>query len=274
MSRLPFFSRSRTIHIAPSESPLQKPYNVERNNSVGKFYDSMLLAKSVGNSTRWKMIKNFCNVFKPKSWKSTPSSDELCPSSRVKSNLSRLVPSSDELCPSSRAKSNLSKSSVSDSSCTLLSLPEADDRIVVYFTSLRGIRRTFEDCNAVLMILKGFRVWVDERDVSMDIEYRKELQCVMGEKKVSLPQVFIRGKYIGGADVIKHLFEYGELGMLLEGFPKRKPGYACDGCGDMRFVPCFVCNGSRKLFDEDERLLKKCLNCNENGLIRCPDCCY
>jgi hypothetical protein len=27
------------------------------------------------------------------------------------------------------------------------------------------------------------------------------------------------------------------------------------------------------LFDEDEGVLKRCLECNENGLIRCPDCC-
>ncbi|OMP00913.1 hypothetical protein CCACVL1_03255 [Corchorus capsularis] len=31
--------------------------------------------------------------------------------------------------------------------------------------------------------------------------------------------------------------------------------------------------GSRKVFDEDEGLLKRCLECNENGLIRCPECC-
>jgi glutaredoxin domain-containing cysteine-rich protein 1 len=64
----------------------------------------------------------------------------------------------------------------SEESGMLFRLPGAEDRIVVYLTSLRGIRRTFEDCNAVKMILKGFRVWVDERDVSMDRAYRKELQ--------------------------------------------------------------------------------------------------
>ncbi|KAL2945848.1 hypothetical protein AAZX31_U024600 [Glycine max] len=148
------------------------------------------------------------------------------------------------------------------------------DRIVVYLTSLRGIRRTFEDCNAVRMILKGFRVWVDERDVSMDLSYREELQHVLGEHHVALPQVFIRGKYIGGADVIKHLFESGDLAkMILEGLPKLKPGFVCDNCGDARFVPCENCSGSRKVFDEDEGELKRCLECNENGLLRCPYCC-
>ncbi|KAJ6704814.1 GLUTAREDOXIN DOMAIN-CONTAINING CYSTEINE-RICH PROTEIN CG12206-RELATED [Salix purpurea] len=137
-------------------------------------------------------------------------------------------------------------------------LPGTEDRIVVYLTSLRGIRRTYEDCYAVRMIFRGFRVWIDERDISMDSAYKKELQSVLGEKNASLPQVFIRGNHVGGAEVIKQMFETGEMAM---------------GCGDVRFVPCGNCSGSRKLFDEDEGVLKRCLECNENGLIRCPDCC-
>ncbi|KAE9584797.1 putative thioredoxin-like protein [Lupinus albus] len=262
MSRFSFFNRSNTFHLTPLESSPQKPYSLERTSSLDKFYDSIESVKSTKSSIRGRMVKKFCNLFETKS-KDSSKSFKFAPSSP------------DESCPSSRVKSNLSNSKGSDSSNTLFMLPDAEDRIVVYFTSLRGIRRTFEDCNAVRMILKGFRVWVDERDVSMDIEYRKELQRVMKEEKVSLPQVFIRGKYIGGADMIKHLFEYGELGKLLEGFPKTKPGgFVCEGCGDMRFVPCFDCSGSRKVFDEDEGLLKRCLECNENGLIRCVDCCY
>lgn len=147
---------------------------------------------------------------------------------------------------------------------------------MLYFTSLRGIRRTYEDCYSVRMILRGFRVWVDERDVSMDCCYRKELMSVLGEKSmknVTLPQIFIRGNYVGGAEVIKQLCEVGELGKILEGFPKTKPGFVCESCGDVRFMPCGNCSGSRKVFDEDEGLLKRCLECNENGLVRCPNCC-
>ncbi|KAK8299120.1 hypothetical protein V6Z11_D05G301900 [Gossypium hirsutum] len=139
---------------------------------------------------------------------------------------------------------------------------------------LRGIRRTYEDCYAVRMIFRGFRVWVDERDVSMDSAYKKELQSVLRKKNPSLPQVFIKGKYVGGADVIKSMFEVGELAKILEDFPRiQQPGLVCDCCGDVRFVPCGNCSGSRKVFDEDEGLLKRCLECNENGLIRCPNCC-
>ncbi|KAK7243370.1 hypothetical protein RIF29_38163 [Crotalaria pallida] len=257
MSRFPFLNRSNTMHMTPSESS-QKPYSLERSGSLRKFHNSVDSVKSAGSSLRGRMVKKLCNLFE---------------TTKDSSKSSKLSPS-EESRPS-RTKSNLSHSKGSDSSCALFRLREAKDRIVVYFTSLRGIRRTFEDCNAVLMILKGFRVWVDERDVSMDIAYRQELQSVMmmGEKKVSLPQVFIRGKYIGGADAIKHLFECGELGKLLEGFPKKKPGFVCESCGDARFVPCWDCSGSRKVFDEDEGLIKRCLECNENGLIRCPNCC-
>ena len=144
---------------------------------------------------------------------------------------------------------------------------------MVFFTSLRGIRRTYEDCYSVRMIFRGFRVWIDERDVSMDAAYRKELQIAMGEKSsVSLPQVFIMGKYVGGADVIKSLFEIGELAKILKAFPVREPGFVCRCCGDVRFIPCLNCSGSKKLYDEDEDRVRRCPECNENGLIRCPDC--
>ncbi|PSS19138.1 Thioredoxin-like fold protein [Actinidia chinensis var. chinensis] len=102
----------------------------------------------------------------------------------------------DESQPESKSSKLLGP--VDDSSIRLV---DTEDRIVVYFTSLRGIRRTYEDCCAVRMILSGFRVMVDQRDISMDLE--KELQSVLGEKNVNLPQVFIRGKYIGGAYAIK-----------------------------------------------------------------------
>lgn len=114
---------------------------------------------------------------------------------------------------------------------------------------------------------------VDERDVSMDSEFRKEVENAFGGRGLSLPRVFIRGKYVGGAEEIRQLNENGELGYLLEGLPRLEAGFVCNGCGDARFVPCPRCNGSRKVFEEEEGGLKRCLDCNENGLIRCPACC-
>jgi hypothetical protein len=37
-------------------------------------------------------------------------------------------------------------------------LSGCEDKIVIYFTSLRGIRKTYEDCCSVRMIFRGFRV--------------------------------------------------------------------------------------------------------------------
>lgn len=152
-----------------------------------------------------------------------------------------------------------------------ISLP--NDKVVVYFTSLRGIRRTYEDCYAVRLILRGYRIDVDERDISMDSAYKKELEKIMGQKSVRLPQVFIKGKHIGGADIIKQLNETGELRVHFKGLSTREPGFVCYSCGDVRFIPCANCDGSRKIYDEDEDMMKRCLECNENGLIRCPTCC-
>ncbi|KAM7270145.1 hypothetical protein ACFE04_029359 [Oxalis oulophora] len=156
---------------------------------------------------------------------------------------------------------------------SLLRSPCTDNRIVLYFTSLRGIRKTYEDCCEVRMIFRGCRVQVDERDISMDSSYRKELQSLLGVKAISLPQVFIRGKHIGGVEEIKQMNEVGELAKLLSGFPVCDPRIVCEHCGDARFVPCPDCSGSRKIFEEEEGRMRRCVDCNENGLIRCPGCC-
>ncbi|XP_023543565.1 uncharacterized protein At3g28850-like [Cucurbita pepo subsp. pepo] len=145
--------------------------------------------------------------------------------------------------------------------------------IVIYFTSLRGIRKTYEDCRLVRTIFRGYRVLVDERDISMDSFFRKELQAKLGGRAPArLPQVFIGGKHVGGAEEIREMNESGELGRMLEGFPAAEERSVCGRCGDVRFVPCLNCYGSRKLFEEDGGL-RRCPKCNENGLIRCPSCC-
>ena len=81
-------------------------------------------------------------------------------------------------------------------------------------------------------------------------------------------------KHTRGAKTIKHLIEMGKLAKLLEGFPVQKLGFSFgyDSCNDVRFAPCMNFNGSRKVFDEEEDRVQRCLECNENGLIRCPDC--
>ncbi|URE41818.1 glutaredoxin family [Musa troglodytarum] len=147
-------------------------------------------------------------------------------------------------------------------------------KLVLYTTSLRGIRRTFEDCCAVRAILHGLRVAVDERDVSMDVSFRFELQSLLGKgRPLALPQVFIENRWLGGVEEIWQMNEAGELGRRLEGIAAQDPTFVCDGCGGARFVPCSYCHGSQKVFVEREGRKRRCDECNENGLVRCLHCC-
>ncbi|XP_021716811.1 uncharacterized protein At5g39865-like, partial [Chenopodium quinoa] len=151
--------------------------------------------------------------------------------------------------------------------------PSPEARIVVYYTSLRVIRHTFEACRSVIAILHGFQVVIDERDILMDLGFMSELRELLGLKpaeQLSLPRVFIGGRYIGGADEVKYLNEIGELKKLVSGIPPKKPG-TCVTCGGYRFILCADCSGSHKIFSEKIGF-RSCLVCNENGLIRCPDC--
>ncbi|XP_010525485.1 PREDICTED: uncharacterized protein At3g28850 [Tarenaya hassleriana] len=153
-------------------------------------------------------------------------------------------------------------------------LPGAEDKVVLYFTTLRGIRKTYEDCCCVRTILRSFQVAIDERDISMDSTFRKELQNALGaEKPVSLPQVFIQGTHIGGVDEVKQLNDDGELAEMVKGLPARDCVGACKSCGDARFLLCSNCGGSTKVFRQQDNEFKRCPDCNENGLVRCLGCC-
>ncbi|KAF4374475.1 hypothetical protein F8388_016026, partial [Cannabis sativa] len=119
----------------------------------------------------------------------------------------------------------------SSSNSAWFKIPRAEDKIVIYFTSLRGIRKTYEDCCSRLQsssrrkrYIHGFRA-------------QNELQRALAGKVLTLPQVFIRGKHIGGSDEIKQLHEVGELAQLLNGFPILDHGMVCNGCGGVRFLP-------------------------------------
>jgi glutaredoxin len=167
-----------------------------------------------------------------------------------------------------------------DAKVSPLRPPGGERKAVVYFTSLRGVRKTFVDCCAVRSILRSYGVSVDERDVSMHAVFKAELAKLLGAAGAALPRVFVDGQYVGGAEDVHYLHEAGELGRALDGCdaaPTRKLGYmeACAACGDVRFVPCETCCGSCKVFveDDDAGEFRRCPDCNENGLVRCPVCC-
>ncbi|KAG1334498.1 hypothetical protein COCNU_03G006170 [Cocos nucifera] len=166
-------------------------------------------------------------------------------------------------------------------------------KVVLYFTSLRGVRKTYEECYLVRMILRGYQVCIDERDVSMDRGFRDELTEIIGTEYGGgswLPRVFANGRDLGGAEEVRQMHESGELGKAMEDCTeefaeKGGRGRPCQACSDMRFVLCERCSGSCKLYLEEEMEeeeeewedvkcgFRRCPDCNENGLVRCPVCC-
>ncbi|KAM7264851.1 hypothetical protein ACFE04_002534 [Oxalis oulophora] len=148
--------------------------------------------------------------------------------------------------------------------------PGGQGSVIIYTTTLRGIRKTFEDCNSIRFLLDSFRVLYSERDISMHSEYKEELWHVLTDKPLP-PRLFINGRYIGGAEEVLTLHEQEKLKVLFEGIPIDNSIGNCEGCAGFRFVICFNCNGSHRLVAEDG-LSSKCENCNENGLLKCPYC--
>ncbi|KAH7282699.1 hypothetical protein KP509_35G044200 [Ceratopteris richardii] len=150
--------------------------------------------------------------------------------------------------------------------------PNGKDKVVLYFTSLRGVRKTYENCHTLRHILQGLGIQVDERDVWMHAKFREELTELLDSKKLQVPRLFIKGRYIGGVDEVCQLHEDGFLTRLIRDMPSygsfRKP---CEGCANMRFIPCITCHGSCKLMDGLDQMIR-CSECNENGLILCPLC--
>lgn len=151
--------------------------------------------------------------------------------------------------------------------------PGGSNSVILYITSLRGIRKTSEDCSTIRFLLESFRISYLERDVSMHMEFREELWRIM-KGKVIPPWLFIRGRLIGGADEVVQLHEQGKLRKLLEGIPITTYNCPCRGCAGAHFVLCVNCNGSRKILFDDQgcEMPVRCPDCNENGLVQCPIC--
>uniref|UniRef100_A0ACD5VXM3 Uncharacterized protein n=1 Tax=Avena sativa TaxID=4498 RepID=A0ACD5VXM3_AVESA len=166
--------------------------------------------------------------------------------------------------------------------------------VVLYTTTLRGVRRTFEDCEraraAVETCAEAAGLTVDERDVALHGEYLRELRELLlaeaeeqGASALPPPRLFVMGRYLGGAEACAELVENGKLAEMLRWARARgeacaaKDGRGCEGCGGARFVPCLECGGSCKVVvggdgSVTSGVVERCGKCNENGLMMCPIC--
>lgn len=83
--------------------------------------------------------------------------------------------------------------------CVQVELSVEFGRIVIYTTSFRVVRTTFERCELVRKIFQNHRVKFLEKNIALDIEYGKELEerCRRVGEPPSLPVVFIDGHYLG-----------------------------------------------------------------------------
>ncbi|CAN6304180.1 unnamed protein product [Urochloa humidicola] len=169
--------------------------------------------------------------------------------------------------------------------------PGGERAVVLYTTSLRGVRKTFEDCATVRRLLDGLRIAFLERDVSMHAPYREELRALLcpdqddggtGQAPAAFPvppRLFVDGRYLGGADEVVALHERSQLRPVLRRAPRRGAGEGpCAVCGGAWFVVCGGCSGSHWLHDAGGATATAaagrvaCSACNENGLVPCPLC--
>ncbi|MCO5567773.1 hypothetical protein L7F22_021468 [Adiantum nelumboides] len=275
-SKTPENSPLRSPLKTPTRSPLKSPWM----GSSSPLFDPMLLAKFEQAVDATALLQYDCLTQSRNEGSMTTTSSSFC-----NDIWGRSETSSDGESPQSSFKENTllelgvlpSWNKNVNTPCVLDKFeircpPKGKDKVVLYFTSLRGVRKTYEDCRLLRRILQGLGVHVDERDVWMHSTFREELTQLLDNRQLQVPRLFIKGRYIGGVEEICQLHEDGFLEDLIVGIPHygtlRK---VCEGCADMRFVPCCTCHGSCKVLDDLDQVFR-CSDCNENGLMLCPLC--
>ncbi|CAI5489399.1 unnamed protein product [Closterium sp. Naga37s-1] len=160
--------------------------------------------------------------------------------------------------------------------------PGGSDAVVVYTTTLRAVRKTFEDCVKVKNVLQALRVVYEERDISMRVSYRQELKTLMAPGAASqaaaaaagsVPRLFICGRYIGDADTVLQMYDDYFLAELIQGLPTTdddagKTG--CGTCGGSKVVTCRQCGGNHKVVTSYG--MRICSHCDDTGHVPCHTC--
>ncbi|CAI9284517.1 unnamed protein product [Lactuca saligna] len=148
--------------------------------------------------------------------------------------------------------------------------PGGSNLVILYTTSVKGIRKTSKDCLRVHSLLKSLKFLYQERDIAMHSDFRDELLQMLG-KSAAVPSLFIKGRYIGGAEEVFRLHEQGKFRSLLAEIPLNKSEGPCKRCAGVRSVVCVKCSGSHLMKLADGKRTT-CTECNKNGLIKCPNC--
>eukprot|EP00118_Oscarella_pearsei_P025532 m.308334 g.308334 ORF g.308334 m.308334 type:complete len:228 (+) comp43793_c0_seq1:79-762(+) len=143
-------------------------------------------------------------------------------------------------------------------------------KIVFYTTSMKAVRDTMEQCGYVKRLFENMMMKVEERDVFMNAHYQSELEDRLGNQ-ATVPQVFIGGQLLGGAEKLEELNERGQLKEILADFERIDPTVVCELCGGHNFISCTQCLGSKKGVRNNFAVLR-CTACNEAGLMKCPMC--
>ncbi len=95
---------------------------------------------------------------------------------------------------------------------------EEEGEVIVYTTSFRGVKATFEECRYVLSVLYLFRVRVTQRDVYMHKSHYTELETRLRQEdtgvKVTVPQVYISGQHIGVCIIYSRLIYFNNIIIL------------------------------------------------------------
>jgi len=87
--------------------------------------------------------------------------------------------------------------------------------VVLYTTSMRTIRQTYDNCEKIRALFQILGVDYEDRDVSMSTEWRDELESRLGGRQM-LPRIFVNGTYLGGHKEVEHLAENYTLQDMLK----------------------------------------------------------
>jgi len=151
---------------------------------------------------------------------------------------------------------------------------------VVFVTSLGIVRETRTRCSSVRKIFRNLCVRISERDVLMSREHYHDLRSRLGVSDLStsipLPQVFINGELLGGAELVEQLNESGELRAIVKPLQDWVGVQSvCAKCGGYGMYPCPACQGSKKSgwrSSFDTTIILRCTHCDQGGLVRCDQC--